>query len=48
VSPYLHSTQNSNERYPCSGRIRIRYPSKQAAADRRLRPRGYCDRRAFR
>ena len=38
------TTHNTTDRYPCPGGIRTRNPSKRAAADPRLRPRGHWDR----
>ena len=40
----VQHTTFTRDRHPCPGRIRTRNPSKRAAADSRLRPRGHWDR----
>jgi hypothetical protein len=47
--PLRDNTQHTQEnRHPCPGDIRTRNPSKRAAADPRLRPRGHWDRHSRR
>jgi hypothetical protein len=41
-------TTHTRDKYPCPGWIRTHNPSKRAAIDPRLRPRGHCDRHAKR
>jgi len=46
--PLPDNTQHSQEKnFPCPRGIRTRNPTKRAAADSHLRPRGHCDRRNF-
>jgi len=41
---YLHNIQHTDfDSHPCPGEIRTRGPSKRAATDPRLRPRGRLD-----
>ena len=46
VSSWQHTTL-TRDRYPCPGGIRTHNPSKRAAADPRLRPRGHWDRHSY-
>jgi len=39
-----HHTTFTRDKYQCPSEVRTLHPSKRAAADTRLRPRGHCDR----